>query len=445
MDYRQTIGLLLAAAIAPSSAGVALAAECDEVLKRTAAKVAASYNSIHTYTCVETIQRDYYRPRGNTLPRDCQVLMQQRQHPTIDMALLLGSRDRLRLEVATSSRGEINSWPGASRFADSGIETLVREGPIGTGAFGTLLSLMFTSDVKKFGFVGDVTEAGRRYLIYTFSVPVTDSHYRVKTQDNSAWLTVGYEGVLHVDAETADPLRVTTVTSNMPLAVGVCQTASTLNFKHDASVGEELLLPVQAGQHFISPNGNETQNTITFSSCRQYSSESSISYYAPPDPAAPAGHAAAKPRPLEIPEWLPFSMELLTTIDTDISAAGDRFSARLATPIRDSRRVIAPKGAMIEGRVSNVEIGFRAEVVAIGLLPETIEIQGAKVPFAARLNLNAAIVAKEQRARKGLQFFLPAPGQVPHEFRLPGTHNVLAKGFLSEWLTAALSRASRIQ
>jgi hypothetical protein len=362
--------------------------------------------------------------------------MEQRKHPTPDMALLLSARDRLRLEVATSSRGEIHSWPGASRFADSGIETLVREGPIGTGAFGTLLTIVFLQDVEKFGYLGDTHEGGRRQFMYTFSVPVSASHYRVKTMDNSAWLTVGYQGILHIDAETADPVRIMVVADDMPRAAGVCQTSANLAFKRDASVGEELLLPVSAGQRYVSINGSETWNTISFSTCRQYSSESTISYGTPPDASDIRTITRLHPS-IEIPDGLPFSMELLGTIDTDNAAAGDRFTARLATPIRDGRRTIAPKGALIEGRISNIGIDFRpVETAAIGLVPESITIQGAKIPFAARLDLRVDVVTKQKRKRKGLEFFLPAAGEYPHQIRLPGTHHVLTSGFVSEWMTA---------
>jgi hypothetical protein len=433
MGYRQAVVLLFAASMA--SAGVL---ESDEAIRRAAEKVASSAKSIHSYTCIETIERDYYRPRGNTLPRECPVLMEQRKNPAPDMVLLLAARDRLRLEVATSSRGEIHSWPGASRFADSGIETLVREGPIGTGAFGTLLTIVFLQDVKKFEYLGDIREAGRRQFMYIFSVPVSASHYRVKTMDNSAWLTVGYQGVLHIDAETADPVRIMVVTNDLPPAAGVCQTAANLVFKHDSGLGDELLLPASAGQHYVSINGNETQNNISFSNCRQYSSESTITYGASSGDGASRVRPVAKLNPVvDIPGWLPFSMELLSTIDTNNAAGGDRFTARLATPLRDGRRTIAPKGALIEGRVSNVGIGFRpVESVAIGLIPESLEIKGAKIPFAARLDLRTDVVTKQQKKRKGLVFFLPAPGEYPHEIRLPGTHNVLAKGFVSEWMTA---------
>src|SRR6516162_2711079 len=131
MGYRQAlIALLAAAAFAADS-------ESEALLKRATERVVANFKPINSYMCIETVQRDYYRPRAATLPRDCAVLMQQRKQPTLDMQLVHTVRDRLRLEVAVSIRGEIHAWPGASAFNDSGIDHIVREGPIGTGAFGT--------------------------------------------------------------------------------------------------------------------------------------------------------------------------------------------------------------------------------------------------------------------------------------------------------------------
>ncbi len=432
MGYRQTLALLLAAAIA-----AAADRECDTVLNRATDKVRAQFRSLTAYTCLETVEREYYQPRGNTLDRDCRLLMEQRPHPTPDMALMLGARDRLRMEVAISARGEIQSWPGASKFTDAGIDSLVVSGPIGTGAFGIFLNMIFTVDVKTFHFTGETMEANRRCLIYNFDVPVSDSHYRVKSQDGRNWMTVDYDGVIYLDARTADPIRLIVVTKNVPPAAKVCQTATTLNLVRDAGIAEGLLIPQSAGQRFISPNGSETQNRYTFSSCRQYSSESTISFFTPPSDPAPASRRTVK-LPPDIPTWLPFSMELVTPIDSDTAAIGDRFSAKLSSTLADGRRVIAPKGARIEGRISKVESNlWPKQSVTIGLTPESIQIQGSSVPFGARLDLRPAIVVKARKHTKGLEFYLPEKGQVPHEFRLPGTHNVLAKGFTSEWLTAA--------
>jgi hypothetical protein len=430
MRYRQALILLLAAA------AFAADSESEALLKRATARVVANFKSINSYMCIETVQRDYYRPRAATLPRDCAVLMQQRKQPTLDMQLVHTVRDRLRLEVAVSSRGEIHAWPGASAFNDSGIDHIVREGPIGTGAFGTLLSLIFMQDVRRFGFSGATARDGLRRFHYNFSVPAVDSHYRIRSIDGSAWYNAAYDGLLLVDAATAEPVQLGVVTKDLPPAAGVCQTATTLDYQRGAIDGQEILLPAVARQSFVNSDAIETQNTITFSNCRQYSSESNITF-GPPDESAPAGKPAAKPMPTSIPASLPFAFELTSPIDSDTAAAGDRFTGRLSAPLRDGKTLVAPKGARIEGRISDVEIGFYPKkAVVLGLIPESIEMRGVKAPFAARLDIRRDIVTKEQKKRKGLEFLLPRPGEYPHLMRFDGGHAILPKGFLSNWLTA---------
>jgi hypothetical protein len=430
MGYRQALIALLAAAACAADS------ESEKLLKRATERVVANFKSINSYMCIETVQRDYYRPRAATLPRDCAILMQQRKQPTLDMQLVHTVRDRLRLEVAVSSRGEIHAWPGASAFNDSGIDHVVREGPIGTGAFGTLLSLVFMQDVRRFGFSGATAHDGLRRFHYNFSVPAADSHYRVRSIDGSAWFNAAYDGLLLVDADTAEPVQLGVVTKELPPAAGVCQTATTLNYQRGSIDGKEILLPTVARQSFVNADAIETQNTITFSNCHQYSSESTITFGEPDDSRANA-KPAAKLIPTSIPDLLPFAFELTAPIDSDTAAAGDRFTARLTAPLGNGKTLIAPKGARIEGRVSDVEIGFHPkEAVVLGLIPETIEIRGVKAPFAARIDTRGDVVAKEQKRRKGLEFLLPRPGEYPHLMRFDGSHAVLQKGFTSNWLTS---------
>ena len=64
----------------------------DEVIKRVTERVVASAARIPSYTCVETIVREYYRPMASTLPRSCPVLMQERQHPNLGICCNGGGR-----------------------------------------------------------------------------------------------------------------------------------------------------------------------------------------------------------------------------------------------------------------------------------------------------------------------------------------------------------------
>jgi hypothetical protein len=269
-------------------------------------------------------------------------------------------------------------------------------------------------------------------------VSASDSHYRLSSPYDPISPAIKYEGVLLVDVETADPVRLLVVTRELPLASNLCETASTLNFRHGTAGDSDVLLPAFAAQHFISPTGKEARNTISFSNCRKYSSESTVTFNPRPAETIVAHLASTPALPPAIPEQLSFSMELLTPFDSDTAAAGDRFIARLTAPLRDGNHLIAPKGATVEGRLSDVEIEFHpAEKVTFGLIPESLQIHGSKVPLAAQLDVYAQ-VRKEHRKLKGLQFYLPAPGERPHQFLLVGRHAVLPKGFTSEWLTIAL-------
>lgn len=156
----------------------------DEIIKRVTEQVVASAARIPSYTCVETIVREYYRPTAAILPRACPVLIEQRQHPTPDIALQLAMTDRLRLDVTMTGRGETFSWVGASRFDDRSIFQMVG-GPMVTGAFGGFLSVIFKQDVHKFTFERWTEVEGRRLMEYSFQVSRENSSYRVEIPGSS--------------------------------------------------------------------------------------------------------------------------------------------------------------------------------------------------------------------------------------------------------------------
>jgi hypothetical protein len=424
---------VLAVTLAASSRGADSASrrESEDVLKRAQERVLENYKNFRSVTCVETIERDYYRPRTPMLPI-CRQVMEERQQ---GLSLLRYSRDRLRLEVAISSAGEIHSWPGASRFSESSLGSLA-PGPISTGPFGVLLNLIFIQDVKAFASVGELTVDGRRSLTYKFSVPANDSHFLVRSQDNKIWLVSAYDGGVRIDAESADPISLSVTTTNPPPETGVCQTMSSVQLKRTKLHDQDILLPDAAALQFLGSSGNETRSRIAFSNCRLYSSESTVNFYAEGEDAPTVRAAALTPVPAAVPDSIPFSMELRAPIDSDTAAAGDHFTATLKDSLKDGKRSIAPKGATVGGRISEVEVGFRPQqVVMFGLIPEYVDVRGVKVPLTARLDTRLQVLARERKQRRGLEFYLPEPGEWAHHFRLNGTHAVLPKGFVSEWVT----------
>lgn len=441
MAHRQALTVFLALLLAaPTAAGTdAAKAEWAEVLKRAAAKVLANYRSIRNYTCVETVQRDYYRPTASTLPRSCPLLLEQRQHPTLDLVLKLASMDRLRLEVTTTDNGEILSWVGARKFEEGTVDRVVHEGPMGTGAFGSYLDVIFEHDVKTFGNLGETTVNGRRAMAYSFQVPASGSHYKMKLSDGKSWHATAYQGELLVDAATAEPVRLTIRSIDLPLAAGLCQSTAALDFSRVPMGGKEILMATHSTQRFIYPDGQETENTTRFSSCREYVGESTVKFSPEAEPLATVAAKTEEPKAEAIPSWIRFKMELTVPIESDTAAHGDPFHARLTEPLLDGKRTLAPKGARVEGRLSALHIDFGPQQETwFGLTPETIEIRGEKVPFPARLSASPTGIATLRR--KGMRIYLPAPGEHSGMFQVPGAHAVLRRGLASEWVTVPRPR-----
>ncbi len=417
--------------------GLALGAEYDPpgVLRRATEKVLASAKEIPNYTCVETVSRDYLEPAAVSLPRACSILLAQRQHPTPDLVLSLYSTDRLRLDVTMTRTGEIYSWSGASRFDEAAIDHLVRSGPFGTGSFGAFLAVVFGTDVKKFNFERRITVGDRTLMEYSFQVAQGDSHYTMKA-DNS-WLHIAYGGTFQVDAETADVVRMTITTGDLPPATGSCRSITTMDLTRVQIGAGQFLLPRQTRQRFVSPTAEETENTSHFTDCREFRGESTVSFSPDSDKAINEHGQGASAKILSLPIDLTLSFDLTASIPTDTAAAGDTFSAKLTAALRDAKgKLLAPKGAVVEGHLLRVQSYFREPHVVVVLKPEALWIRGVRVPLSVERDWRRLMAEGRKKGKKGLEILLPLRGEDNSGvFRFPGEHITVPSGFRSEWRT----------
>jgi hypothetical protein len=405
------------------------------VLKRAIAKVLEAGRRMPNYTCVETVTRVFYRPRAESFARACSVIMQQREHPTLDMVLHPYSMDRLRLDVTMADRGEIFSWAGASKFDDAGIEHLVGEGPIGTGAFGAFLMVVFREDQGKFVFVRDVSSNGRKLMEYSYRVPLSDSRYKIKAGDQ--WVFTAYRGTFQVDPEADDVVQLVVQTEELPLATGSCMSMSSMDYAPVQIGLSQFLLPIQMKQRWVDPTGNEVENTTTFQACREYKGESTLTFLPEGDAVPAADRKTVAPTIPPIPAGLRFSLVLSPPIDTTTAAAGDLFTGTLAEPLKDAKsKVLAPKGSLVEGRIVRLETLERPPQVFLALRPRSVEVKGAKTPLAAALDWQSAVIANRDALKKRVEFYLPKPGEERTGlFRFLGDRVTTPKGFRTEWRT----------
>lgn len=415
------------------SAAVAAAAETSpaEVLMRVAAKVLERQAALPNYTCVETVTRDYYQSVAATPPKACAALTAPAKDAAVVLPPLLWTMtDRLRLDVTITQPGEIYSWVGASKF-DGGIDQVVTQGPIATGVFGALLGVVFKQEVKTFHFSKYLLEGGRGLMEYSFEVSKEYSQYQVKA--GNSWVHAAYSGTLQVDQETDEVVRLTLLTAELPPDTGSCQTNTTMEFSVTRIGDRRFLLPKGAWQHFVRRTGEEVENTISLSSCREYVGESTVSFSEAPEAAGGNGRKTS-PR-VQLPAGLPFTLELTAPISTDTAAAGDPFGARLVSALRDkSGKTLAPALALVEGRVTLVEMRRTAPHGAVLMLkPMTVEIGGVKTPLAA--------VRRAGLAPRGK---LPLSWERNSGiFPLSGEHAEIEAGFRSDWQTVAASDATQ--
>lgn len=412
--------------------------EPADLVAKVLAAMRKTTRGIPNYACLETVTRDYYRALAS-VPRGCDYVVARQDQRPLDMQLRRVSTDRLRLDVAMTSRGEVHSWAGDTRFDDRTIDAIVHEGPMGTGAFGGFVATVFDQDVKNFRRVGESTEDGRRLVRFAFDVPLADSHYKVKAGRD--WVATAYTGSFEADADTGEVQWLDVRTAILPEAAVACQTSTRLDLGRTAIGAGEFLVTTRARQEFLQSDAGLTVNTIHFSGCREYRGESTISFATDgPLPSGNTSSGKAPPRPPEFPPELPFSLELRTPIDSTTAAAGDPFTARLDSPIRSYGETLAPGGSRVQGRILRVQTWYAPDKeVIIVLRPETVEVRGVRYPLTAIGDFR--YVGNQQKpitkARKGAVILLPFRYEVDAGlFRFPGERHTLKRGWLSHWVTA---------
>lgn len=413
----------------------ALAEDYDpvEVLMRLRDQVLAHGERIPNHTCVETITRDRYDAPDQPVPKSCDSIVARRQTPSFPATLRHVTTDRLRLDVAMAEQREIYSWAGASRFEQGEIDELIPDGAMGTGPFAAMLLGVFRGRVPRFTYEEMNSLDHRLVFQVSFRVPLEESRFRVKA--GREWVFAGYSGTLWVDVKTAELVRLVFRTDELSPATGLCETQTTLDYGMVKLGTVEYLLPKMTRQRFISRDGSEAENHVTFASCREYRGESTVKFG---DGIADPSNA---PEPRRVssasfPPGLPVSVDLTSTVHSSRAAAGDVIHGRLAKPIGTA----VPAGAALQGRLMRVEVrhGSRPEVV-IALRWETIELEGIRAPIALRPDRRLKDLKIGDRVglnRRGVEIELPSPSDLLHGvYHFPGSQAVVEAGYRTEWTT----------
>jgi hypothetical protein len=319
--------------------------------------------------------------------------------------------DKVRLEVAMVDNQELYAWPGSRDFKEQPIYNLLGDGMIGTGDFGLFIQTVFLSGTAKFQFAGREMLNERQVYHFLYEVPRALSRYEIRLPTSKD--TVGFGGSVWIDAVSLDLVRLEILVREIPAHLALASGRILIDYGRVRVGSGDFLLPRSVEQNFVS-SGMEARNQASFSGCREYNTESAISFGDAPKMTASQPNKP-KPLPPDVPAGIEIESKLETQLDSVLVARGDAFEATVTAAVRLKGAVVIPKGAKIGGRVTGI---VRSEqpfpCIGVILQPTWIEFEGGHGAFAADQislpYLNPSRVAHE------LCPFVPEPGSAVLQF-----------------------------
>jgi hypothetical protein len=350
--------------------------------------------------------------------------------------------DRLRLAVAVAGGKEIDSWASASGFDSRSISKLVSNGPISTGAFGTLLVAVFENPSAQCQFAGQRSADGRTLYTYTFDVPLEASSYRVDT--GSAWQKTAFHGSFDIDAATGELLRLMSETAELPDGAHACRYRTAANYHEVPIGGGQYLIPLESAFDDVYADGSEDHSALSFSACHEYSAESSLTFG---EASLPGGAQTGPKTAQALPAGLSLTLALTAAIDTRTAAAGDAVTARVTKAVRapGSDRILVSAGAVAHGRILEMRHEIDTAQFVVAIRYDTLEQNGSMAPLevVSDRELKAEQApAKGRLLTRGAEFALPAQAASADAgswFTLAASSGraVMAVGSESKWTTVA--------
>jgi hypothetical protein len=353
---RAAMGIgFLAALCAETQPGAALLPRIREHMQ---SRLSAAPN----YTCRETIER--FERHSNA-----------RQFRLIDTLLL---------EVAQVSGRELLAWPGG-QFEAKPLSAFATSGLMTNGAFAMHARGLFFGDHAAWKYAGEREEEGRKLVRFDFKVSRAESGYRVKSGAASA--VIPFHGFILADPESLDAVRIEIFSDSIAREIGMERADMVIEYQR-AQIGvTDALLPKMAEVTTVLRGSKTRQrNRIAFSGCRQYGSESVISF-----------HDVAAGAEITLPARTRIVLRLTAALDFANIRQGTPIQAVVDEDVTDGARLLMPKGARVWGTVRGTPPALP------GLEFTRAEWDGGQAQFAAALEKTDPITSAKATLPAGFR------------------------------------------
>ena len=215
---------------------------------------------IPNYVCRETVKRS--RTRSRSAPFE--------------------ELDTLRFEVAHVGVKDLLALPGAKAFEDVNLTKFFSTGMLGTGEFASIANGLFVADVSRF----TPRQKGDGILPVPLGFDFEIAEFRSGWEISAHGVTaiVGSRGTIWVDPETLELPRIEEHAMDLPGALGWSAVEITIDYARMRIGTSNVLLPKTAETLVTEVTGEQTRNLVEFSGCREFVSDSTITFETPVTP-----------------------------------------------------------------------------------------------------------------------------------------------------------------
>ncbi|MGB7759920.1 MAG: hypothetical protein WBL61_08830 [Bryobacteraceae bacterium] len=249
----RTLAWLFAIFLAMTAVSAAQSPE-EAQLARFREKIRRDMTTLPNYTCLETIERSRRAPPLDFMPAGT-----------------------IRLEVSIVAGKELFAKPGARRFEDREVASLVPGGAIGTGMFATFARELFVKGKGSLRYhrAGDlVGHAGS--VRYDFRLKQEES--ALKLEIGSISEIVAAKGSFWFDPVSLDLIRLEVYGDHLPADLNLDEAVTRTDYARTHIGDSDALLPKRSEMTMTSFYGPIYRDVIEFSQCREYRAESTVNF-----------------------------------------------------------------------------------------------------------------------------------------------------------------------